>query len=375
MTPSIAIPEFAPQLSPIFAPRLAVQTRSPPMSKWPAATTATWPSGSIRPTGPTGATCSRKAARASRRSCCTTSPTCSSRSGACSSNGRMRSSRSATSSSPRGSGIYSLGGDSGPVHREDPARRPGGASSLCPCRDRADPPQLRRLRHADHHHGPGPGRRSGRRLRMRVVARHDRGRAEQQDGAARNPVQPVPGHGAYSFLSRRIGAVATEKMITSGRIYTAEELHEMGIVDVLAEDGKGTEAVHEYIAENGRKYNAHRALIQARRRVNPITLGELRDVVDIWADACLGLSEIRSSQDGAADPGPGSSARRGGADDRGRVTSDLMVQRAAGATGGGSRSPHFPGLDQPSLAGRAAATRRRSRTGRRRSISAARRRR
>jgi DSF synthase len=100
-----------------------------------------------------------------------------------------------------------------------------------------------------------------------------------------------PGMGAYSFLSRRIGAVATEKMITSGRIYTAEELHEIGIVDVLAEDGKGTEAVHEYIAENGRKYNAHRALIQARRRVNPITLGELRDVVDIWADACLGLSE------------------------------------------------------------------------------------
>ncbi|WP_051247749.1 crotonase/enoyl-CoA hydratase family protein [Inquilinus limosus] len=100
-----------------------------------------------------------------------------------------------------------------------------------------------------------------------------------------------PGMGAYSFLSRRIGAVATEKMITSGRIYTAEELHEMGIVDVLAEDGKGVEAVREYVAENGRKYNAHRALLQARRRVNPITLGELRDVVDIWADACLGLGE------------------------------------------------------------------------------------
>ncbi|WP_052120466.1 crotonase/enoyl-CoA hydratase family protein [Inquilinus limosus] len=100
-----------------------------------------------------------------------------------------------------------------------------------------------------------------------------------------------PGMGAYSFLSRRVGAVVTEKMITSGRIYTAEELHEMGIVDVLAEDGKGAETVREYVAEHGRKYNAHRALIQARRRVNPITLGELRDVVDIWADACLGLGE------------------------------------------------------------------------------------
>ncbi|HMG50582.1 MAG TPA: crotonase/enoyl-CoA hydratase family protein [Inquilinus sp.] len=100
-----------------------------------------------------------------------------------------------------------------------------------------------------------------------------------------------PGMGAYSFLSRRIGAIATEKMITSGRIYTAEELHEIGVVDVLAEDGKGAETVREYVAEHGRKHNAHRALYQARRRVNPIPLDELRDVVDIWVEACLGLGE------------------------------------------------------------------------------------
>src|SRR5690348_4331991 len=36
-----------------------------------------------------------------------------------------------------------------------------------------------------------------------------------------------PGMGAYSFLSRRIGRVQAEKMILSGRIYTAEELHGM----------------------------------------------------------------------------------------------------------------------------------------------------
>lgn len=100
-----------------------------------------------------------------------------------------------------------------------------------------------------------------------------------------------PGMGAYSFLSRRIGTVAAKRVITSGRIYTAEELHGMGIVDILAEDGKGVETVREYIAEHGRKHNAHRAVYQARRRVNPITLDELRDVVDIWVEACLKLGE------------------------------------------------------------------------------------
>ncbi len=101
-----------------------------------------------------------------------------------------------------------------------------------------------------------------------------------------------PGMGAYSFLSRRLDRVRAEKLIFSGRIYTAEMLHEMGVVDVLAEDGRGHEAVFEYIERHGKKHNAHLATYQARRRVNPVTLEELRDVVDIWASAALNLTEF-----------------------------------------------------------------------------------
>jgi DSF synthase len=97
--------------------------------------------------------------------------------------------------------------------------------------------------------------------------------------------------GAYSFLSRRLDGVRAEKMITSGRIYTAEELHEMGLVDVLAEDGQGEATVRDYIARNARKFNAHRSLYQARRRVNTVTLQELMDVVDIWSDAVFQLTD------------------------------------------------------------------------------------
>lgn len=101
-----------------------------------------------------------------------------------------------------------------------------------------------------------------------------------------------PGMGAYSFLARRIGTVAAEKMIMSGRLYSAEELHAMGVVDVLAEDGEGEVTVRRYIAENTRKHNAHRAIYRARRRANPVTFEELSDIVDIWVDAALGLSEL-----------------------------------------------------------------------------------
>lgn len=100
-----------------------------------------------------------------------------------------------------------------------------------------------------------------------------------------------PGMGAYSFLSRRLGRVAAERMILSGKIYGAAELHEMGLVDVLAEDGQGEQAVRDYTERTSRRFNAHRALYETRRRVEPVTLHELRHVVDGWAEAALNLGE------------------------------------------------------------------------------------
>ena len=99
-----------------------------------------------------------------------------------------------------------------------------------------------------------------------------------------------PGMGAYSFLSRRLDRRRAEEMILSGRIYTAEELHEAGVVDVLAEDGGGEEAVREYIAAHARKHNAQLGLLRARRCVNPVTLQELTEVVEVWAQTALNLT-------------------------------------------------------------------------------------
>ncbi|OWJ58069.1 crotonase/enoyl-CoA hydratase family protein [Inquilinus limosus] len=100
-----------------------------------------------------------------------------------------------------------------------------------------------------------------------------------------------PGMGAYSFLSRRLGVVAAERMIASGRIYSAEELHEMGVVDLLAEDGQGAETLRDHLAWHRRRRNALMSMYQVRRRVNPVTFQELQDVVEIWIDAALRLEE------------------------------------------------------------------------------------
>lgn len=100
-----------------------------------------------------------------------------------------------------------------------------------------------------------------------------------------------PGMGAYSFLSRRLGMVEAERMIRSARIYSAEELLDIGLVDVLADDGFGVERVIDYVSENIRRHNVDRALYRTRRRVNAVPYEELLDIAEIWVETALELDD------------------------------------------------------------------------------------
>lgn len=99
-----------------------------------------------------------------------------------------------------------------------------------------------------------------------------------------------PGMGAYSFLSRRISPIDVERMILSGRIYTADELHEIGVVDFVAEDGHGVDAVNKFISRHNKNSITRKSLLKVRNRINPVTLEELLDIGEIWVDAAMSLS-------------------------------------------------------------------------------------
>lgn len=100
-----------------------------------------------------------------------------------------------------------------------------------------------------------------------------------------------PGMGAYSLLSRRIGARGAEELILSGKVLPATRLHEMGIVDVLAKDGEGEAAVQAWIAKNARRRTGFQAVMQVRKQVSPVTREELDAVVDTWVDCALRLED------------------------------------------------------------------------------------
>ncbi len=100
-----------------------------------------------------------------------------------------------------------------------------------------------------------------------------------------------PGMGAYSLLSRKIGEVQAERMILSGNLYSAEQLYDMGVVDVLAEDGQGEQAVLDYIHREERSPNGYRSFRDSKKFCNRVSYEELEGVTTAWADAALRLEE------------------------------------------------------------------------------------
>lgn len=100
-----------------------------------------------------------------------------------------------------------------------------------------------------------------------------------------------PGMGAYSFLARRVGPRIAEEMISSGNICAAEDHHTMGVIDILAEDGEGEQAVSDFIKQNGRRVNGLRAMYECRRHFNPLSYKEMMDITEIWVNAALKLSD------------------------------------------------------------------------------------
>jgi DSF synthase len=99
-----------------------------------------------------------------------------------------------------------------------------------------------------------------------------------------------PGMGAYQLLCRRLSRREAEQLILSGRTYTALELHALGVIDVLAEDGHGEKAVRRYIRSHARQHHARQGLRRAISIESPLDLSNLRRMADVWVETAMGLT-------------------------------------------------------------------------------------
>ena len=100
-----------------------------------------------------------------------------------------------------------------------------------------------------------------------------------------------PGMGAYSFLCRRLDGARAKEMILSGRLYAAEELHEMGLIDLLVPPGEGEAALREHLDRKAHQHGVHCALARVARRCQPVAYDELIEVTEVWVETALALTE------------------------------------------------------------------------------------
>lgn len=100
-----------------------------------------------------------------------------------------------------------------------------------------------------------------------------------------------PGMGAISLLTRKITPAMARRLIMDRRVHTAEELYDMGVIDVLAADGEGREAVANYMQRHNDIAPGLHGFQAAVDRAMPVSYDELYDIVEHWVDTALQLSE------------------------------------------------------------------------------------
>ena len=100
-----------------------------------------------------------------------------------------------------------------------------------------------------------------------------------------------PCTGGMSLLARRVGVHKAERMMSNGRIYSATELHEMGVVDEICPRGEGNAAVQKFITTHAKRRVARLMLQRSRYRLAPLDYSELLTVVDEWVETAMVLPD------------------------------------------------------------------------------------
>jgi DSF synthase len=80
-------------------------------------------------------------------------------------------------------------------------------------------------------------------------------------------------------------------MMLNGTIYSSDELHWLGVVDVLVPRGEGMQAVNELIRRNQRISHARTAMNRVRQMRDTVSLAELMQITEIWVDTAMQLGD------------------------------------------------------------------------------------
>ena len=100
-----------------------------------------------------------------------------------------------------------------------------------------------------------------------------------------------PGMGAVTLLSRRLGTAKAEEIIASGQVYSGRQMHEIGVVDILAREGEARNTALDWMLQGGEERHARRLMLAAaRRRFFPVSRDELIRITDLWVQCSFDVT-------------------------------------------------------------------------------------
>lgn len=100
-----------------------------------------------------------------------------------------------------------------------------------------------------------------------------------------------PGMGAYTFLSRRLGQAAAERLILEGRVLSAAEVDEMNLLAQVVGEGEGAATMDNYLSNISHKFDAFFAVFEARRLSQPVRYEEMAEIAERWVDVAMALGD------------------------------------------------------------------------------------
>ena len=104
------------------------------------------------------------------------------------------------------------------------------------------------------------------------------------------PISAVP------ILSRHVGMIEAERILTQGRDYTAAEFETRGVLDAVVPTGTGEDWIRDYATRNMPTHRARMALIAAFNRRTGNLTAELAEAVETWVNHFMRLKPIEISK-------------------------------------------------------------------------------
>lgn len=94
-----------------------------------------------------------------------------------------------------------------------------------------------------------------------------------------------------SFLVRKIGVLEANKICLAQKTFSAEELYDVGLIDVLSAPGEMEQTLNRWLINNHDSHNSMVGISKSKKIINGIKKDELYDMADIWVNSALSLSD------------------------------------------------------------------------------------